>query len=516
MRARSLVSLLTCILMLLGLAIAPAGSAPVPPDGSDYDRDHILVGWDRSLPEQARADVHAQEGGEVANRLDYIDVDVVEVPENQDPNEWVARYQRHPQVAFAELNYTVEQTSIPSDTLFGQQWGFHNTGQSVSGSLVRGVSDWDVDAPEAWDVAFGAGNFPSSGGTRVGIIDTGIDRAHVELLSKVKACASALAAIGVVTNGSCSDDNLHGTHVAGTVGAVTGNGIGVSGTAPDSEFAICKALNGAGVGFVTDIAACINWSWKTAGAKIISMSLGSEEESDTEGRAVKDATAAGILVVAAAGNGYDATPNYPAYYSEVMSVASFNQAGVVSDFSTCNSDVEIAAPGEDIWSTFPENTYGVISGTSMATPHVAGAAALVMSELGLDAQQTRSKLKSTGVSGLSTGGRKECASYPALNLAAALGGGGGGTEPPPSTEPGTIAGRVTDQKSKAAISGATVDCGSAGSATTDSAGNYSIGSVPPASYTCTASAGGYKSKSQNVSVGSGSTTTANFGLMKAR
>ena len=246
------------------------------------------------------------------------------------------------------------------------------------------------------------------------------------------------------------------------------------------------------------------------------MSLGSEEGSSAEARAVKDAAAAGVLVIAAAGNGYDSKPNYPAYYPEVMSVASFNQAGVISDFSTCNSDVEIAAPGEDIWSTFPENTYGVISGTSMATPHVAGAAALVMSELGLDAQQTRSKLKSTAVSGLSTGGRKECASYPALNLAAAIGGGGGTTTPPPSTDPGSIAGTVTDQKSKAALSGATVDCGSAGSASTDSVGRYSITNVAPGSYTCTASASGYKSKSQSVTVNSGATTTSDFALMKAR
>src|SRR5687768_13766609 len=146
MRVRTLLSLLGALSLLLGALSVPAGSAPID-EGSDYDREHILVGWDRSLPEQARADVHAQEGGEVANRLEEIDVDVVKVPENQDPNEWVARYQRHPQVAFAELNYQVEQTSVPSDTLFDDQWGFNNTGQSVTGSLVRGVSDWDIDAP---------------------------------------------------------------------------------------------------------------------------------------------------------------------------------------------------------------------------------------------------------------------------------------------------------------------------------------------------------------------------------
>jgi len=508
-RAPILLVLLVAVLGASLLAPATAGAALNEDRG--YDQEHILVGWDRSLPEQARADVHAAEGGEVANRLETIDVDVVEIPENQDPNQWVARYQRHPQVAFAELNLARGLTSSPNDTLFEDQWGFHNTAQSVTGSLVRGASDWDIDAPEAWDAAFGAGSFPSSGGTRVAIIDTGIDLAHVDLLNKTVACASAVALIGVVTNGTCSDDNLHGTHVAGTVAAHTGNGLGVAGTSPNAELAICKALNAAGVGFVSDIAACIDWSWKTAGAKIISMSLGSEKGTDTEARAVKAADAAGVLVIAAAGNGYDATPNYPAYYAEVMSVASFNQAGVISDFSTCNSDVEIAAPGEDVWSTFPENTYGVISGTSMATPHVAGAAALVMSELGLDADQTRSKLKTTGASGLSTGGRKECASYPALNLASAIGGGGGSTEP---TGTGAIAGTVTDGRTKSGISGATVDCGAGGKTTTSSTGSYSLASVPTGSYTCTASASGYRSKSQSVTVSADSTTTAKFALRK--
>ena len=499
--------------MLASLLVAP-GVTPAADAAGNYDEDHILVGWDRSLPEQARADVHRQENAEVANRIESIDVDVVEVPENQDPNEWVARYQRHPQVAFAELNFNRGLNSIPSDTLFEDQWGFHNTAQGVTGSFVRGVSDWDIDGPEAWDAAFGPGSFPSTGGTKVAIVDTGIDRAHVDLLNKTQDCASAIALIGVVTSGTCSDDNLHGTHVAGTVGAHTGNTVGVAGTAPDAQFAICKALNGAGVGTAADVAACIDWSTRT-GAKIISMSLGSEKGSSAEERAVKNASAAGVLVIAAAGNGYDSAPNYPAYYPEVMSVASFNQAGVISDFSTCNSDVEIAAPGEDVWSTFPENTYGVISGTSMATPHVAGAAALVMSELGLDAQQTRSKLKSTGVGGLSTGGRRECASYPALNLAAAVGAGGGTTTPPPSTDPGAIAGTVSAAKGSG-ISGATVNCGTAGTATTASNGSYSLTNVAPGTYTCTASATGYRNKSANVSVTSGTTTTANFALSKAR
>ncbi|MGI8407557.1 MAG: S8 family serine peptidase, partial [Actinomycetota bacterium] len=168
---------LLATLVALPLASPASGAAPQ----GDYDSDHILVGWDRSLPDQARADVHRSKGGEVANTIDSIDVDVVRIPENQDPNDWVARYQRHPLVAFAELNYTAEATSVPNDTLFKDQWGFHNTGQAVTGSFVKGVADWDIDGPEAWDAAFGAGNFPQTGGTLVAIIDTGIDRAHAEL-----------------------------------------------------------------------------------------------------------------------------------------------------------------------------------------------------------------------------------------------------------------------------------------------------------------------------------------------
>ena len=152
----------------------------------------------------------------------------------------------------------------------------------------------------------------------------------------------------------------------------------------------------------------------------------------------------------------------------------------------------------------------------MATPHVAGAAAVLMSELGLDATQTRQKLKSTGVSGLSTAGRRECASYPALNLAAAVGAGGGTTTPPPSTDPGAIGGRVYKQQGGAAISGATVSCGSAGSATTSSTGTYSITNVPPGTYTCTASASGYKNQSQSVSVSSGTTSTRDFAMQAAK
>jgi thermitase len=426
---------------------------------------------------------------------------VVSLPEGLDPVDAAARYARNPHVASAELNSVA--TLSTDDTLYGDQWGLHNTGQSVTGSFVKGVADVDVDAPEGWDIAFGPGNLESSGGTLTGVLDTGIDRTHVDLLDRTVVCATANSGTGIIVEGTCSDDNLHGTHVAGTIAARTGNGVGVAGVAPNAPLAIFKGLDAAGVGFYADIIAGIHYL-HTHGAKIINMSIGGPQN-DALDRELSEAAAAGALLVAAAGNDGDSTANYPAFHKDVVSVAAVDAAGKRARFSNCNGDVEIAAPGVDVWSTFPANGYGSISGTSMATPHVSGVAALAMSEKGLTAAQTRSLLTSTDQ------GDAGCNGVGIVNLAAALGGSsGGGTTEPVGT--GSIAGKVTAVKTKKAISGATVDCGTAGKTTTATDGSYRLDSVAVGSYTCTASASGYRAKSSSVSVSDGKTTTANFAL----
>ena len=491
----------------VGAPLANAGPAPEPSPSGAYDPHHVLVAFQPGLAAADRRAAHASEHGQVENTMDWLNLDVVRLPDGDDPVAAAARYEHNPNVAFAEPNWKVGLTSTPDDTLFSDQWGLHNTGQAVTGSFVNGVADNDIDAPEGWDLAFGPGNFPSSGGARVGILDTGIDRSHVDLLNKTVACATANAVIGVVVEGTCSDDNFHGTHVAGTVAANTGNGLGVAGVAPNAELAIFKALDAAGEGFYADVIAGIHWLHTKGNAKIISMSIGGPQD-DALDKELTEASNAGTVLIAAAGNDGDATKSWPAYHPAVISVAATNAAGQLASFSTCNSDVEVNAPGEDIWSTFPDNTYGVISGTSMATPHVSGIAAMIAWKKGLSGQQLRSAVVG------STVGNGGCNGKGVVNLAAALA--GSTSTPPPATGPGTITGTVSGSgKNKTAISGARVDCGPGGSATTGANGSYTISNVNPGTYTCTASAAGYRAKSANATVSSGQTTTVSFALNPA-
>jgi thermitase len=372
----------------------------------------LIVGFKDSATAAQRAAAHAAVGTSLANTIGG-DLDVVRLSRGLTPVAAAARYRGLPGVEYAHPNWTMTLTGSPNDTLYKDEWGLNNTGQPVTASFVDGANDVDVDAPEGWTTAFGATAFPSAGGTRVGILDTGIDRTHVDLLNKVKACATANTALGIVTNGTCSDDNFHGTHVAGTVGAIANNGLGVAGVAPNAEFAIFKGLDAGGTGFYADIVAGVHWLHTTGAAKVISMSIGGPQDSALD-KELSEAYAANTLLIAAAGNDGDATKNWPAYHPDVVSVSSVSADGSKSSFSTCNSDVEIAAPGEDVWSTFPHNSYGVISGTSMATPHVSGVAAMIIWKKGLSASATRTLLKS------SAQGTGNCNGVRIANLASAL------------------------------------------------------------------------------------------------
>ena len=277
-----------------------------------------------------------------------------------DPGVAAARLRRSPGVLYAEPNAAVRALAAPDDPLFAQLDGL---------AAIHALPGWD---------ALGLGSFPATGGVPVGIVDTGIDAGHEDLAGKVAVCATSRD--GKLVVGSCADDNDHGTHVAGTIGAVANNGIGIAGVAFASPLVVCRALSGAGgSGTVADVANCVAFA-HARGARVISMSLGGGP-AITLRNAVRAAWAGGgrrgSVLVAAAGNDGDARLDYPAGYPEVVSVAAIDGGGRRASFSNANGDVELAAPGVDVLSTKRGGGYVRFSGTSMATPHAAGAAALL-------------------------------------------------------------------------------------------------------------------------------------------
>ena len=224
----------------------------------------------------------------------------------------------------------------------------------------------------------------------------------------------------MVTDGDCADSEGHGTHVAGTIGALANNRAGVAGVAFNSPLIVCRALGGAdGSGTVADVAACIRWA-HVRGAKVISMSLGGPA-SRTLAEAAKTAYArggrSGSLLVAAAGNDGDGTTEYPAGLDQVVSVAATDATDNVAPFSNQNPDVEVAAPGVDILSAKLGGGYVRMSGTSMATPHVAGAVALLWGQVPSATAAAIRRRLDAAVDDLGAPGRDPAYGYGVVDLA---------------------------------------------------------------------------------------------------
>ena len=312
---------------------------------------------------------------------------------------------RLPGVAFAELDYLVQaDTDVTRTAQAGQPAS--TLGRSASGTagVSRSPNDPDysqqwalskINAPAAWNVTTG------TVAITIAIVDTGIDLGHPDLATKIWTNPGEIPANGLDDddNGKVDDvhgwhffspgedafiqdDHGHGTHVAGIAAATTDNGIGVAGVAWGARVMSVKVLDSGGIGSYSSIAAGIVYA-ADEGAKIINLSLGGAPSSPTLCQAATYATAAGALVVAATGN-TGGPVLYPAACDHVLAVAATDRADQRADFSNLGPQVDLAAPGVDIYSTWYQSGlqasgYFTKSGTSMATPQVAGVAALVWS-----------------------------------------------------------------------------------------------------------------------------------------
>ena len=288
----------------------------------------------------------------------------------------------HPGIVHAEPNRVVRSRQVgtirvaarqllrtPTDPAFGHQ--------SPLASLAMTWGLTKIRAEEAWSVTAGSPQ------VKIAIIDTGVDMSHPDLQANID---QAGARNFVEANQPPDDDFGHGTHVAGIAAAVGDNGQGAAGVAHRAKILPIRVLGVDGTGDTWDTIAAIEYATER-GAAVINLSLGSADASEAEAEAILRATEAGTVIVAAAGNeaGDGNYLEYPASYPGVISVAAVDPDLRRAPFSNYNSWVTIAAPGVDIFSTIPVRMsplqpYGYLSGTSMAAPFVAGAAALLAAQ----------------------------------------------------------------------------------------------------------------------------------------
>jgi subtilisin family serine protease len=349
------------------------------PSAVPYRDDQILIKPKNGVNLSQLANFHSAVGGSVARTFSRIgNLQIIRLPKNENVTNLVAKYKRSGLVEFAEPDYFVHLAAIPNDPLFlsGAQWSLNNTGQV-------GSVDADIDAPEGWDVLSSASN------VIVAVIDTGVRYTHEDLAANIWTnTVDGGHGYNVFTGSSDPyDDNGHGTLITGVIGAVGNNGLGIAGVAWRVQLMACKCVNAAGASSYSGLVAGVDYA-RSHGARVVNISLGAYYNSQSFSNALASLRDSGIICVAAAGNdgnNNDLDPFYPASFSStldnVVSVAASNPNDALSPYSNYGTtNVDLAAPGDDIYSTSSgsDSAYGSGTGTSIASPCVAGAVALVI------------------------------------------------------------------------------------------------------------------------------------------
>jgi PKD repeat protein len=417
---------LASLFLALGLA-APALAVVTPDEPPVRERNHrpdeLLVkfkpGVDASEASSVARGAGAQEAHEFRRprKLQSAPIDawrLVKLGHGADLQRVRAALLRNPRVEAVEYNYEVRASVTPNDPRYSELWGLNNVGQT------GGKPDADMDAPEAWDVQTG------SPAVVVAVIDTGVDYTHPDLAANIWTNPGEIPGNGIDDDGNgyvddvhgydfCNadadpkDDHGHGTHVAGTIAAVGNNGVGVAGVSWSARIMAVKFLCAGGSGSISAAISAVLYA-ADMDAKVMNNSWGGGGFSQALLDAIATADQAGALFVAAAGNDSadnDATPHYPSSYEvpNILAVAATDQTDAKAFFSNYGAaSVHLGAPGVSILSSVPTtgdpccsdpSGYKLLSGTSMATPHVTGAAALAFAQYpGITHHQAKLRLMS--------------------------------------------------------------------------------------------------------------------------
>jgi subtilisin family serine protease len=422
-------TILTCFCLVL------AQVAAIPEPLGEYRLDRILVKPRTAADLAALSEVHAQVGARVLRQFEWLDdIQVVELPEPETVLEWIKHYEESGLVDFAEPDYLLTVAATPSDPYYsnGNLWHLHNTGQN------GGTVDADIDGPEGWDTLNSASEIV------VAVIDTGIRYTHEDLAANMWVNPGEIPGNGVDDDGNGYIDDVHGinaaansgnpvdvaghgTQVAGLLGAVGNNGLGVTGVAWRVRIMAARFFDDAGAGSVSDAVECIDYARRN-GAHIINTSFGSPDYSSTFYNAIQSCRSAGIVLVAAAGNdGKDreSSPFYPASFDldNIVAVAATTRNDALASYTGYGAtSVDLGAPGSELYTTYHSSNTSYISnsGSSFAAPVVAGAIALMKERYPTyDYAELIQRLLTTVDPFPSLSGK--CVTGGRLNLASALG-----------------------------------------------------------------------------------------------
>ena len=326
-----------------------------PPDGLVK----VLIGF-KEKPGAAQQAMVRGVGGKIKYTYHIVDAIAASIPEKA-----IVALQNNPNVTHVELDGEVF---------------------AIGETLPWGVDR--IDAEEVW-----TGNNMGQD-VKVAIIDSGIDNDHLDLIVKSGENFVSIPSWKTPDPDKWDDDYGHGTHVAGIVAALN-NDIGVVGVAPKADLCALKVLDKTGRGNYSDVISALQWCVGNS-IQITNNSYGSSGDPGViVKKAFDDSATAGVLHVAAAGNENGGSVIYPAAYDSVIAVSATDSADKLASFSSVGYKVELAAPGVYIYSTYKDGGYATYSGTSMASPHVAGVAALVINAGISDAEDVRVKLKDT-------------------------------------------------------------------------------------------------------------------------